>query len=99
MSLNLRHKEILKLLEENGTVSIKALTERLYVSEATVRRDLAELERTGSLRRTHGGAKTILETNKQIPLFIREELDAEAKSSICRSAAALVREGQTVFIL
>ena len=98
MSINLRHKEILDILEENGSVSIKILTKRLYVSEATVRRDLAELERSGSLKRTHGGAQSILETNRQIPLSIREELDADAKNQICRRAAELVKEGATVFI-
>ena len=98
MSVNLRHKEILDILEEYGTVSIKTLTEKLYVSEATVRRDLAELERSGALRRTHGGAQSILETNKQIPLSIREELDSKAKNEICRRAAAHVKEGSTVFI-
>ena len=98
MSNDLRHREILNILDEYGSVSIRTLTEKLYVSEATVRRDLAELERSGSLKRTHGGARSILETNKQIPLFIREELDSKAKNEICRRAAALVREGSTVFV-
>ena len=98
MSVDLRYKEILNILEEHGSVSIKTLTERLYVSEATVRRDLAELERSGSLKRTHGGARSILETNRQIPLSIREELDTGAKNEICRRAAALVEEGSTVFL-
>ena len=98
MSVNLRHKEILDILEEYGSVSIKALTEKLYASEATVRRDLAELERSGALKRTHGGARSILDTNRQIPLSIREELDSKAKNEICRRAATLVKEGATVFI-
>lgn len=98
MSVNLRHKEILDILEEYGSVSIKALTEKLYASEATVRRDLAELERSGALKRTHGGARSILDTNRQIPLSIREELDSKAKNEICRRAATLVKEGSTVFI-
>lgn len=98
MSANLRHKEILKLLEENGSISIRELTRLLYVSEATVRRDLSELERMGALKRTFGGARPILETNRQVPLFIRESMDSKAKSEICRRASALIREGSTVFI-
>lgn len=96
--MNLRHKEILALLEQNGSVSIRELVRELYVSEATVRRDLAELERTGALKRTFGGAKPIASTTRQVPLFIREALDSKAKSEICRAAASLVKEGDTLFI-
>ena len=98
MSTDLRHKKILNLLEENGLVSIRELTRVLYVSEATVRRDLSKLEKDGALKRTFGGAKPILDTNKQVPLFIRETLDSKAKSEICRNAAELIKEGSTVFI-
>ena len=98
MSNNLRHKEILGMLEKNGSVSIKELTRSLYVSEATVRRDLAELERIGALKRVFGGAKPIMDTNKQVPLFIRESLNSKAKSEICKKAATLVKEGYTIFI-
>lgn len=98
MSINLRHKEILRLLDENGSVSIRDLTQTLYVSEATIRRDLNELEKSGALKRTFGGAKPIIHTNRQVPLFIREALDSKAKSEICTQAAALVKEGSTIFI-
>ena len=98
MSNNLRHQEILRFLDQNGSVSIRKLMGMLYVSEATVRRDLAELERLGALKRTHGGAATVLDTNKQVPLFIRESLNSRAKSEICRQAAEVVRDGDTIFI-
>ncbi len=51
---------ILRMLEERGSVSIRALTEHMpEVSAITVRRDLARLEAAGKLRRTHGGAVTV----------------------------------------
>ena len=37
-------------------------------------------------------------TNTQIPLFIRESLDSRAKDNICKQAAALIKEGNTVFL-
>lgn len=98
MANNLRHKQILDILAENGTVSVRALTKQLYVSEATIRRDFAELEKQGALKRVFGGAKPIIETNKQVPLFIRESVDAIAKSEICRKAAELVKEGDCIFV-
>ena len=45
MITNLRHKEILDILNRDGAVSVRTLTKTLFVSEATVRRDLAELEK------------------------------------------------------
>lgn len=98
MSYDLRHKEILEILNQNGAVSIKSLTKALYVSEATVRRDLAKLEKIGALKRTFGGAKPIPETNDSVPLFIRESLDSKAKKEICGKAAGLLKDGNTVFI-
>ena len=98
MTSNLRQKEILRLMEEHGSVSVRDLTRQLYVSEATVRRDLSELERIGALKRTFGGATPILDTKQQIPLFIRESMDAQRKNALCKQAAELVRDGDTIFI-
>lgn len=98
MSINLRHKEILNILEKNGAISIRELVSLLYVSEATVRRDLTALEKAGSIKRTFGGAKPITDTKDQIPLSIRESLDARAKNEICKRAAQLIKEGDTIFL-
>lgn len=97
MSANLRQQQILALIEEHGAISVRALTAALFVSEATVRRDLAELEKRGALRRSFGGALPIADTKRQVPLFIRESIDSAAKNEICRRAAALVKDGDTVF--
>ena len=40
-----RQKDILKQLYEKGRVSVTELARTLYVSEMTVRRDLAEMEK------------------------------------------------------
>ena len=51
-----RHKEILRLLAEVGTIKTSTLCERLDTSRETVRRDLESLEERGRLKRIHGGA-------------------------------------------
>ena len=84
MSTNIRHKQILNILDANGAVSVRALTKALFVSEATVRRDLCELEKMGALKRTFGGATSVIDSGKQVPLFIRESMDSSAKSEICK---------------
>jgi DeoR/GlpR family transcriptional regulator of sugar metabolism len=51
-----RHAEILAVLDASGRVVSADVAARLRVSIDTVRRDLAELEALGALRRVHGGA-------------------------------------------
>ena len=51
-----RQAQILSCLEQQNTVSVQALSEQLYASPSTIRRDLSELEAQGFLKRVHGGA-------------------------------------------
>jgi DeoR/GlpR family transcriptional regulator of sugar metabolism len=51
-----RTKEIMQLLNERGTVTVRELTELFNVTDVTIRRDLQELEAQNLLMRTHGGA-------------------------------------------
>jgi DeoR/GlpR family transcriptional regulator of sugar metabolism len=51
-----RQQRIAQLVRESGSVTVATLEREFGVSSATVRRDLAELERQGKVRRTHGGA-------------------------------------------
>ena len=76
----------------------KQLTSELYVSEATVRSDLGKLARLGALKRTYVGATSTMETNRQVPLFVRESMNSFAKNEICRQAAELIQNGNTLFL-
>ena len=93
-----RQKQILDILDQQGAVSVKKLTAELYVSEATVRRDLCELERLGMIKRTFGGAVPVSQVNRQIPLLVRESMNSAAKNEICRRASALVKDGDVIFL-
>ena len=53
-----RQQQIERLLLDEGRVSVIELARRFEVTTETVRRDLDQLERTGALRRVHGGAVT-----------------------------------------
>jgi DeoR/GlpR family transcriptional regulator of sugar metabolism len=68
------------------------------VSPATARRDLAELERQGKVRRTHGGA--VLPDFAQHEDSFQKRLGeaVEAKKRLARAASALLRTEETVFI-
>jgi DNA-binding LacI/PurR family transcriptional regulator len=51
-----RHEQILRSLRRHGRLRVAELAAELGVSAITVRRDLAELDSAGLLRRVHGGA-------------------------------------------
>ncbi|GAA2842207.1 substrate-binding domain-containing protein [Kribbella solani] len=51
-----RHELILRSLRRHGRLRVTDLVTELGVSAITVRRDLAELDSAGLLRRVHGGA-------------------------------------------
>lgn len=93
-----RQRDILKYLNEHETISVKEICKRFYVSEATARRDLNALEKTGTVRRIFGGATLIIGSDKQVPLFVREREDEQEKMRICKKASALIKDGDIIFI-
>ena len=92
-----RFDQIVEMLKGEQVISVHNFARRLYVSEATVRRDLAELEKQGFVRRVYGGA-TLMKGNKDVPFSLRENEASAAKSEIGRQAASLVRENDVLFL-
>ncbi|WP_292333246.1 DeoR/GlpR family DNA-binding transcription regulator [Mesorhizobium sp.] len=73
----LRHEQIMSVLEANPTLRVNQLAEALGVSAETVRRDLTELDQIGRLNRTYGGAVSTANRfepalNERLSLFISE---------------------------
>jgi DeoR/GlpR family transcriptional regulator of sugar metabolism len=64
----------------------------------TVRRDLESLERSGGLRRVHGGAASVFLSAEETPYDIRALESHEAKAAIGAAAAGLLAEGETVVL-
>ncbi len=94
-----RQEKILQYIRQHGSGQIRALSEWLEVSEATVRRDLDDLHHAGYIERTHGGAiynraGTSFERQYEEKLTLME---AE-KRRIAGAAAALLSPGDTLFL-
>ena len=87
---------IQEMLHADHAVTIGEFTERLGVSEATVRRDLDALQRAGVVQRTHGGA--VAASMRELPYPSRGEREVDEKRAIARAAVQEVREGQTLFV-
>lgn len=90
-----RQQEILKLLDTHRAVSVHELSATLYVSEPTIRRDMAILEKAGALRRVHGGA-LLTGCEGIVPLMMRDGEHSAQKERIARRAAELVPDGATI---
>jgi DeoR/GlpR family transcriptional regulator of sugar metabolism len=93
-----RQQRIAQLVRETGSVTVVALETEFGVSPATVRRDLAELERQGKVRRTHGGA--VMPGLAQHEDSFQQRLGeaVEAKKRLARAASALLEAEESAFI-
>ncbi|MBE6549801.1 MAG: DeoR/GlpR transcriptional regulator [Ruminococcaceae bacterium] len=95
MLQNERFKQIRALLEETPTLRIGQIARLLYVSEATVRRDVDSMEKEGLLKRVYGGVTL---NKEDMPLTFRSFQHADEKDEIAKQAASFVKDGQTIFI-
>lgn len=93
-----RQKDILELLKKESNLTVKELCAALFCSPATIRRDLAELEAQGLIKRSFGGAVLNESFFDQQPLSIRGVQNVDVKKRIASHAASLLQGGETVFI-
>jgi len=98
MLQNDRRRDIVRLLREKGSVTVKELSALLYASPATIRRDLSVLEESGELTRSFGGASLREEFPDETPAMLRMSERIQQKKRAAAYAATLVHAGQTVFI-
>lgn len=87
-----RRNEILKVIEERPEVKVEELAKIFAVSPVTIRRDLQYLEDHQKLVRFYGGASVKKAQEKE-----RDDVELY-KELIARYAAALVEDGDTIFI-
>jgi DeoR family transcriptional regulator, fructose operon transcriptional repressor len=94
-----RRFRIREILSSQRTVTASDLSAALGVTAATVRRDLAALEHTGVLVRSHGGAVSRMSsTNFQPSYETLSHSHSREKEAIAHEAERLVLDGETVFL-
>ena len=86
------------ILRETRVVRVDELCEQLGVSPATVRRDLQELEKSGDVRRVHGGAVSEKSLLDEPGFEDKAEVAAEEKRSIAQAALKFVEPADTVYL-
>jgi DeoR/GlpR family transcriptional regulator of sugar metabolism len=98
MNIKDRETEILNTLRERREATVRELSSQLYVSEPTMRRALASLEKSGMIIRTHGGAIYKGEIGENLPLSYREREHSEAKRIIALKCLDLISDGDTIMV-
>lgn len=92
-----REQKILEYLKRNGDAKIDELAKMLYVSEASIRRDLNELQKEGLVRRTHGGV-VLSDKMDETSVMIRRMENSDAKAKTIATALRYQRDFKTAFI-
>jgi DeoR/GlpR family transcriptional regulator of sugar metabolism len=93
-----RLREIQNILMQSKSASVKMLGQKLYVSEATVRRDLNALEKQGLVRRVFGGVVLIEGDQKDIPFYAQLAQGDELKEGIALEAIERIKNGDVLML-
>ncbi len=96
MIKSIRQDGILEKVLKNGYVSSAELASSLDVSEITIRRDLDELARQGSLKRVRGGAQRLAQRGPEAPVIQRRQSQVAEKRAIGRAALELVADSDVI---
>ena len=98
MYQNERELEIRKILMQKGYASVQELSQWLYTSPSSVRRDLASLEKQGLVKRSYGGAEPVKSSSQILPFSTRAHQNIPAKKAMARKAAKMVPDGAIIFL-
>jgi DeoR family transcriptional regulator, fructose operon transcriptional repressor len=94
-----RQAKIEAYLQKAEFASLEELAQNLGASVSTIRRDLASLEKTKTVRRTHGGARTLQAPKSDEFVFnVRDSHQVAEKEAIGLACAALIQPGQNVML-
>ena len=92
-----RQQLIVEEIRRTGAVRVSELTERLAVSDMTVRRDLDVLAALGLVAKVHGGATAPHGLSTDEPGFeAKSHRQRTEKEAIAQAAAELVEPGQAI---
>ena len=95
-----RQEEILRMLEQKGSVTVQELKDVFGASESTIRRDLNVLHKKGALIKVFGGAvqtESRINTREE-EVALRKEQSREEKLRIARYAASLIEPDDFIYL-
>ena len=93
----IRQQLLLQWIENSHYVSLEEIAERFRVTTQTARRDIADLEHQGKVRRLHGGVSQLAPLD---PVTYRQRRHdrADEKARIAEAVVALIPDNATIFL-
>ena len=87
-------------IQKPQNVTIEELCEKFGVSKNTIRRDLIELEKKGSIVKNYGGVSSTIQNYDvgMLPFNTRGHLMLEEKKRIAERAAEFINDGDYIFV-
>lgn len=93
-----RQSDLMKLLEQHGSLTINELSARLYASISTIRRDVIKLEKQNLIARSSSGVYLLNREKGGISLGYSLKSYEKEKRIIASLASKLVQDKNTVFL-
>lgn len=93
-----RQHRIGEYLQKVEFASLEDIAHQVNASVSTIRRDLSTLETSGSIRRTHGGARVLTPKTDEFAFSARDTHQLAEKEAIGRACAELIQPNQSVII-
>lgn len=93
-----RLEQIISIINKNGRVKVKELSELFNVSESMIRKDLQRLEAEGAIQRTYGGAILNRKLSETSPIGTRMKANIDTKELIAEKAFELIVDGDVIFL-
>lgn len=97
MSRHKRQNEIIKILQENHSMSVESIAEYFNVTPTSIRRDLILLEKNKFITRSRGYAH-IAESQNVSEFEIRKSVNSEEKQKIAAVAASMIKPRESVIL-
>lgn len=92
-----RQKKILQLLNQHYFMRTSVLSDKLFVSNATIRRDLKAMEQKGTIKRVSGGAY-IVGNNSDLAYEYTKGINLDKKRKIAELGLNLIKDENIIFI-
>ncbi|MGY1439429.1 DeoR/GlpR family DNA-binding transcription regulator [Streptomyces reniochalinae] len=93
-----RRELLLKHLRREGVLSVQQITQLFGVSHMTVRRDIADLESQGLVFSVPGGVRLANRLRSEPSFDDKSLVEQPQKQAMAAEAAAMVRDGMTVYL-
>lgn len=95
-----RLEEILRILDQNGSITNQELVTMLGASESTIRRDLTALSAEKKLIKVHGGAMALKSSynSQDYEISARRSMNATEKRIIGRFAVSEIEDGDLIYV-